>query len=622
MQDRAIVQIGKIALKEMGNKEPYELFIQNMFPNKENYKMIVAVFEMNEKGERVSCSFRNIDADIVNRSNYRKYAYRKGTARGGDITFTTKFGDIEKKFRTLVQNQLKNLVATLSSSSFSKDYHVFYAIYQFLNQEANYEEVKKELAHFYNGLSKEEKMATGLSLKFLIDGQEKYLVDFESIQNILNASGTEEKSEKYGVKSEGTDSLCSICLRKQQKLHGFASPFKYATVDKPGMVSGFFKQSNNWKNYPICSECSLQFELGRAFITQNLNNYFYGKAYYAIPKTILSKDEKNLQKAITRLRELYDDFSSGGQKVETKEDHLQKMISQEEDYFNLNLLFYEENPTTKAIKIKLLLEEIFPSRFRKLFVDTPNEVNAHPLYQKAITEKKESKDLKFSFGILKTFFEADFYDLIQKVFLLQKFSKETLFLKFMSVIRTNYNRKQSAIGYVEPSYVSVLKAHLVLYYLQNLELLDYNKNFQFMSEEKKSGNKSGFDTDKIKSFMSENKGLLDSNARVGVFLLGAFVKHVLNVQYRELSGGTPFEKKLKGYSLSPADLQTIYTEAFAKLKQYDSLPVTLMDLLSEFFVLNFPEIQKMSNNEASFYLVAGMQFSDKLKFPKQNSNQP
>lgn len=44
MQDKAFVQIGKMALREMGDKEPYQLFVQNMFPDKANYKMIVPVF--------------------------------------------------------------------------------------------------------------------------------------------------------------------------------------------------------------------------------------------------------------------------------------------------------------------------------------------------------------------------------------------------------------------------------------------------------------------------------------------------------------------------------------------------------------------------------------------------
>ena len=100
MQDKAFVQIGKLALKEMGDKEPYELFIQNMFPDKANYKMIVAVFELNTSDDQLICSFRNVDPQNVSIQNFQKYAYRKGPARGGDVTFTTKFGDIDKKFRT------------------------------------------------------------------------------------------------------------------------------------------------------------------------------------------------------------------------------------------------------------------------------------------------------------------------------------------------------------------------------------------------------------------------------------------------------------------------------------------------------------------------------------------
>lgn len=37
MQDKAFVQIGKLVLKEMGNKEPYELFIHSSLIIKQYY---------------------------------------------------------------------------------------------------------------------------------------------------------------------------------------------------------------------------------------------------------------------------------------------------------------------------------------------------------------------------------------------------------------------------------------------------------------------------------------------------------------------------------------------------------------------------------------------------------
>lgn len=623
MQDKAIVHLGKLKLLEMGDKKPYELFIQNMFPEKDNYDMILAVFELKSEEDNLICTFEKVDIDKVNKRNFEKYAYRKGSARGGDITFTTKFGDIEKKFRTLVDNQFKNLNERLTLTTLGKEFNIFNSVYQFLLQKENFEAVKSALSTIYESLGKEQKLTSGLSLMFVIDGEEKYLADFEIIQQILYSSGTEEKSEKYDVKSEGKNAICSICLEKKETLHGFASPFKYATVDKPGMVSGFFNQKSNWKNYPICIDCSLSFELGRAYITNNLSSYFYGNPFYMIPKVLISKDLQNLVKASKRIKEIYDNLSENSQKIRRREEYIWEMIATDEDYFNLNLLFYEENPTTKAIKIKLMLEEIVPSRFKKLFVDVPQVINSNPLYLNSYTIKKEPQNLTFSFGLLKTFFSDSFLDIVQKVFMLHKISSETLYAKFMQVIRENYNKSQTSDGYVEIPYLTVLKTHLVIAYLQKIKIIEYNHNFnvnitmESTEEITKDEKESGFNPIKIQEFLTKNQGFLDSNAKIGVFMLGVFIQHVLNVQYFKLNKSSPFEKKLKGYNLNAPYLQNIYYEALGKLSQYDSTPPPkMMNFVNEYYVLNVHQIQKMSNNEVSFYFVAGIQFSNQFKFPK------
>lgn len=620
MQDKAIVEIGKIQLLELGDKQPYEFFIQNMFPEKENYKMILAVFELKSNNEKFSCSLDRIDVDNVSKHTFAKYAYRKGSSRGGDITFTTKFGDIEKKLKTLVDNQFKSLMVNLRASKFADEYRILNTVYEFLTHKDSYEIVKNELSQLYNGLSKEDKMSSGLSILCIVDGKEYYLEDFKIIQQILYANGTEDKSEKYDIKSEGAKAICSICMVKKEKLHGFASPFKYATVDKPGMVSGFFKQANNWKNYPICTDCSLAFELGKTYITNNLGGYFYGKPYYMIPKTLLSKDTKHLKTAMRRLNEIYANIAEG-QQITRKEDKLGEIIATEEDYFNLNLLFYEENPTTKAIKIKLLLEEIVPSRFRKLFVDAPKKINNHPLYKAAFTIKKEPKDLQFSFGVLKTFFETDFYDLIQRVFLLQPFSEETLYKNFMSVIRENYNKMQSSDGYVEMTRLTVTKAHLTISYFQELKLISHNSNFKIMDKTVLEKKKSGFDEEKFRLFIEENKGFLDSDYKVGIFSVGILVKFLLNIQSYELKN-TPFEKKLKGYNLNADLLKSVYMEALNKIAQYQNHYTysELREFINHYFLLNIDKINKISNNELSFYFVAGVEFGSQFKIKDEENN--
>lgn len=620
MQDLAVTRIGEILLKEMGDRDPYELFVQNMFPDKESYDMIVAVFEKSMTDKIVKVKFSGIDSQKVSEKNYLKYGYRKGSARGGDVTFTTKFGDIEKKLNTLVNNQLVKLLAHPLLPRYAEELATFEALMVFFQVKENYDFVENALKEVFDSLPKKEQQSSGLSLLIKESDKEYYVTDFAIIRDILNASGTEEKSFKYNVQSEGKNEKCSVCMTEQETLHGFASPFKYATVDKPGMVSGFFDQKNNWKNYPICTNCSLKFEIGKSHITSKFNKYFYGKSYYAIPKTLLRNDTKGLTTAMRYLETLYDNISKESKITERNEDKLFRLIGEtEKDFFNLNLLFYEENPTTKAIKIKLFLEEILPSRFRKLFIEAAEFVNEHPLYQNAIYTKKDGqKNLEFRFGILKTFFEDDFYTLIQKVFMLERISSEVLYGKFMNVIRDNYNRQKTSDGYVENTRISLLKAHLLLNYFQYLNLIDYNKNYELMEEEKKES-KSAFDVEKLESFVNENSGFLDNDAKVGVFSVGILVKLLLNIQQREL-GNTPFENKLRGYNVSPDMLQRIYLDALTKISQYQSFYTynNLKEFIANYYLLNSQQIKKMSNNELSFYFVAGVEFGGRFKTEKES----
>lgn len=622
MQDKAITQIGKWELKKVADKEPYQLYIENMFPNKENYDMIVVVFELARQEDEYECRFTGIDLEKVNKHNFLKYGYRKGSARGGDITFTTKFGDIEKKINTLTETQFRNLLEKLKRPNYREERPLFDAVQACFKENTGL--IKEELTDVYNNFSKEAKVASGLTIALDIDGTRKYLADFNVIKDILLANGGEEKSEKYSVKSEGSNQRCSICFEVKETLHGFASPFKYATVDKPGMVSGFFEQKNNWKNYPICTECSLEFELGRTFITNELSGYFYGKAYYMIPKTILSKDSSALDKAIKMLLSHKYEAMAKGSQIKRSEERFGELIANEKNFFNLNLLFYEENPTTKAIKIKLLLEEILPSRFRTLFVDVPAKVNADTLYSKAYTIKKEVYDLRFSFGILKTFFEEDFYDLIQKVFLGLSISKEVLYNKFMQVIRSNYAKMQSSDGYVENTYLTILKAHLTLQYFQRLGIISFNNNNYLLMEneniETTESKDLKFDITELKFFINQNQDFLYPDYKAGIFSVGILVRLLLDMQNANLKN-TPFEKKLRGYNLNPELLKNIYTEALNKLSQYQHFYIyrDLREFIREYFLANSHQLNKISNNELSFYFVAGLEFGNKFKSKKENN---
>jgi CRISPR-associated protein Csh1 len=298
------------------------------------------------------------------------------------------------------------------------------------------------------------------------------------------------------------------------------------------------------------------------------------------------------------------------------------MIAKENDFFNLDLMFYEENPTTKAINIKLMLEEILPSRFRTLFVDMPAIINDNELYKNAITIKKEKHNLTFNFGIIKTFFADDFLEVVQKIFLGRHISKEYVFEKIIEVIRQNYNKSQTSDNWVEPIRWTVLKAHLLINYLQKLQIVNFNKNYKFMdainNNSEETGKKESFNLTKYKGFIEENKNFLDADQKIGLFSVGVLVRLLYNIQNVNL-GSTPFEKKLRGYHLNVDLIKNIYVEALEKIGQYLGFYAygNLRSFINEYFVLKSNLLNKMSNNELSFYFVAGLELGNKFKTEKE-----
>jgi len=632
MQDKLIVQIGKIKMPVF--EEGYQFFIQNMFPG-ENYEMLTADFLLDNTAGAWVCSFAGVDIDSVSSTNYLRYAYRKGSSRGGDITFTTKSGDFEKKLGA-IQKQVSDTAAFCHAQSITAEMPVFDALNAAFQKE--YDAILAVVSEKYKALPKEKQQKSGFTIRFKQGNEEKYLADFETIQRQIYLNGTIGKSQKYKVVSESKDKICSICLKKKSLVHGFASPFKFATVDKPGFVSGFFRQKNNWKNYPICSDCALDFEIGRNYVIEHLSRTFFRKRfnYYIVPKPVLDGSPGFLQKIVDTLAKM--EFSEDSQNISAREDNLMKQVGREfgeEAGFSLNLLFYEEDRKTDAIKIKLNLEEIIPSRFRLIFEGIPEKLRGNPLYEGAEFEKKGVKrDLEFSFSILHDFFGDRFYQIIQTVFIGLPLDREVLFKAFMERYRDNRRRESKSMKKNDFEFgdLTIKKAHIVLAYLEKLCIIQSQKNTLSMetpiphtvpeaeSEESKQEQKRTFDMSKYQRFVAENSGFLDSEVKEGIFSLGVLTRLLLNLQSANLGGNTPFEKKLKGFHLNGDALVRIYQEVLSKISQYTSLHAygDFKEVVADKFVRNAHRLKELSNNQISFYFVAGIELGRQFKSEEKN----
>lgn len=620
MQDKAIAQIGHWQLEQNSDLDPVDLYIETLFTGKD-YQMLLLVFEITSDNGALTCAYKGIDIEKVKKdsSSYRKYAYRKGSSRGGDVTLTTKLSNpADKKLQNIKEAQLKKL-----TSSKHPDAQLFKLIEsEFLRNEPS---ISSQVEDYFLSASKEEQTTTGISLR-IKKGRDLYLNDFELVRNILLDSGSEKKYDHNGTQSRTNNSVCSVTSAVADDIYGFAAPFKYSSPDKPGFISGFFNKEKFWRNYPVSSKEALALEYGKKYIKQHLTGYFYGHEFLFVPHPIIRSNNNELEMIVELLK---DAFATAREKKISKEErsdaeeYVQKIIAGQENYFYLDMLFYKEDKKTEAISIEMMLEEVLPSRFHKLFVEVPDLVNHNPLFKNAIVIKKVEQDLKFSFGIVSDFFGDKFLDIIQRIFVGKPISKAFLFERIIGIIRKNYNESHTQDKWTEPAGWSVLKAIMLINYLQELKIIENNKTYNYMDTttiEKKSGR---FNLDGFNEFVKENESFLDNDIKVGIFAVGVMVRFLFDIQHANLSN-TPFENKLRGYKLNPELLMQVYTEALDKIQKYQKnfyVYGDLRDVISHYFVTKKQELVSLSNNELSFYFVAGLEMGRKFKNEKEENNQ-
>ena len=622
MQDKAIAAIGEWQLEENKGLEQVDLYIENMFPGKD-YQMLLLIFEIiNDNGELTS-EYKGIDIEKVSaeKEGYRKYAYRKGSANGGDVTFTTKISSpVNKKINGIKEKTFKNVLA------FNKGVHDDSSLFLllkncFVENEAG---IITEIDEKFKNFSRDDAVSTGLSFKITENGTEKYLREYDLLKELIILSGATANYIHAGTESKSKKKLSSVSGKTSNEIYGFAAPFKYSSPDKAGFISGFFNKKLNWRNYPISSDETLLLELGRKYIQQNLTGYFYGHEYMTVPHPIIKTNTQDLKDIIRLLKTAFDDEKlAKKEKKKRAEDRVQKIIAEQKNYFNLDILFFKEDKKTGAITINLMLEEILPSRFRKLFIDAPEKVNKNPLFKNAITIKKELQDLVFSYQIVKGFFEKNFLDVVQKLFLGKKLSTEYIYEHIIGVIRKNHNSAKTSDGWVEPMNWTVKKSIMLISYLQELEIINYNQNYTYMEEESTQKKESRFNLEGFNDFVKANSNFLDSDIKVGILAVGVLVRFLYDIQSQSLNtSNPPFESKLKGYKLNPEILRNVYTEALDKIQKYQKNNYVyneLREIINNYFIVKTHDLNKMSNNELSFYFVAGLEMGKQFKREKKEN---
>lgn len=574
----AIKEIGELK-RNKSKKDELSVLVEN--PNDNNkYKNVITI---NLKDDN---SFEDVDLEQFDSVKIMQYLYRKGASKGPDITPTAKItDDINKTF----DNKLKGWFRILEDRSLSlsdNDRKFLQSIKNTIetNEKTIIENIEKKL----NLISKKENAI--LTLKFKKGNTWKYIGDIDIFKKLLVE--IESNKDKQCV---ANNKNCSVCGNVVNSVSGKVDVFKFYTIDKPGFITGGMNKSLAWKNFPVCQECKLSLEEGRKFIEAKKYK-FYGLGYYIVPAFFFNVNEDilNIFEEGTNAPSLK---GKTIKHITSDEQEILDILKDEKDYLTLNFLFLEKKQS--AERILLLIEDVFPSRLKKIF-EAKDKVDR--IYNDAEP---------FTFANIRYFFEKSdkqkrnydlnryFLGITESVFKDKKIDLNLLIKFFIKKIRMDLIKTEHPYNTIEHALKDIV-------FFETLGLISFEKEVVEMSQFEELFKKFG--------------SAFESPLKRGLFLLGVLTRRLLNKQYAqrieagEKNPKLPFMKQLKGLKMDERDLKGLLPKVQNKLEEYGEFKMLEKKIASEVanYLLMAGDDWKLSTDEINFYFSCGMNKIDEV----------
>ncbi len=631
----AVKEIGDYSLEKSGRKleDPTDIVIEDPDSNG-TYKHILGIrVNKNEKG----FEYAGIELEEYSKSKIKQYLYKQDAARGTDFTPTGRVTEIDKTFKNKILLWFTNITKENQIVFIDDEIEFLKGLNDCLK--SNTDAILSDLKIKYNTLDKKDRSIITL---LIYSPDKQYIGDFPVFRRILRENTSNGYYQKYGKESKSTNRVCSVCRKKSEEVFGFVGTYEFYTVDKPGFVSGGFNQSLAWKNYPVCLNCALTLEEGKKYILENSKFRFYGFDYYVIPKLL----NQNKRDDIFRILE---DFKEKDPKFEKKyirlldanEEEILSKLAEQENFFNNNILIYQKD--NSAFRILLYIEDILPSRLRRLF-QAKEKVDKKSIFSEYIF--KDGKSMEFNFGNIFSFFpnpkgkgkiEPDLSSIDNTVQAAKYPSKGkgnieqdlgTYFLEITNKIFTNKKIDYSFLMWgiikkirrefqdeTKPTKYLTLKGFQLLIYLNELELLDNFNGGKNMNEKNITNLLQGTNLqleEKVNTLFKEFPDFFNKDSKKAIFLEGVLTQYLLNIQYNDRKA-TPFRVKLQGLKLDEKHVKKLLPEIQNKLEEYGKNYYKGLEFLIGKYMVQSGEGWKMSNDEISFYFVLGMNLSNLFK---------
>jgi CRISPR-associated protein Csh1 len=535
------------------------------------------------KGEEIV--YKGVDINDYSIDVASKYLLRKASSNGANFGPSAQLTEINKTLNKKIAAWFRDAI-----SENRDDNNIMSIIYHHITE--NQEEIE-------NCINLNMPNGKGVKILLTVKVDEKFPADVKPFYEFYSYK---VKRKLIGeVNQKGT---CCLCGNKDVSLLPKVDVFKFYTFDKPGFISGGFREEDGWRNCPVCISCEPILREGKKYMLEHLGFNFYGLNYYLIPSSTCNEDiQAILLDLLENISHKSFSFKEGAAKeIDSLSDDIFDWLSQYSDVNSFRIIFFKKE--NSAERILLDIKDIFPSRFRELY---SAKYKVEELYNSIVDEK-------FNFSYFREFLKKsdskmrendldnNFLSLTKDIFTGEIISIHTLLPHYMRNIRSSFVNEEGFYG-------ATLHAWIGINYLYEIGCLHSSKEDNM--------------DDKLKEILSPYNTGLDSNIKVALVLTGALVKKVMYVQSMELNGSTPFSSRLKGLKMRQSDIQGLIGEAVNKLDEYDRFykdSQTIVEAITELMFKSEPN-WKLSVDEMNFYVAGGMALSKKIYEKLNEKNQ-
>lgn len=622
----AIKKIGEYSIKKnhINSEESggfLEIFCQDIQGQSSKPPRILTI-DLEKKDNQIR--FIRVSEEEYSILKISRYLYRFGSSAGTNLTPTSIVTEIEKTYPNKIKGWFEQDFTKIPYFLEEKDLHYLKSIKDCLdiNEPVIIDQIKTFLRDIR--LKRESALIT---LVVLEHNQRQYLGDIELFQSLFIKKTRTSLYQKYHMESRGLNQVCSVCREKKEEVYGFVSTYNFYTAAKPGMVSGGFDRRQAWKNYPVCYGCAVALERGKKYLDTFSHFRLYGFDYNVIPKPLPGGN--------TEIFDTLETFRTGGDRINLdkhypslmsdSKDEILKHLSDKENSFSCNLLFYQVNQN--EFKIERYIEGIFPYRLKELF-DAKNTIDAKQTFRSfpipIFEDKKIVSERPFEFTFESIFYyfgkEIDhdartyFLDIVSRIFSGNPVSYQFILSGIARKIRklfaqNNFSRESALRGLALLAYLDELK--LLGCYKEGVPMTDQSSNF--FPDASSSDTKK-----KADAIFKEFHSLFDTPAKRAVFLEGVLCQKLMNIQYKELDAN-PFRVKLQGLKMDQRRLRGLFPEIQDKLKMYTANYYRDLERLISATMENAGNDWRLSTDEITFYFMLGMNLVDQFAFKKQDT---